>query len=303
MAKSTAFPVKVFGKRPVFADVSKLSSLKGIEEVAEVRPIRVDVDVLLPDAAANRPMVEVVLHKAFQNVVTHTNNLINNQLEQSLQIVLDKHREDQDDANANAYSEATAALDKANKYIKDLMDDFRVELRKAVAKALTADGEKVSAKELMTIGKSSFKEMAIILGAFKTEVSYEAVQDITKDLKTGKGKWMYCALLKTGTEGVLAVDRKKQVKKAEWSKLKKQLPGSVAVIEGVLKPTGNAIEFRFHDPKPDPVSNVLLRSAVTASAEGFKVSQCTCGKPLQAMPSAAELKKLDSAKPETEKGK
>lgn len=295
MAKNS-IPVRgSFGKSPVFLDAQTLSpDLKSITEIVNIRPIKVNVDLILPSGVEAADGIVDLLQKPIWAVLKRYRTLIDRQAEQALKIVLEKHAEDKAGSNKNAYSDASSALDKANKYISELMEDFRSDLRKAAAKELSTGGKKVSAKELMTIGNASFKEMKIAKGAFAGEVDYSAAEDITKVLKSSTGKWIYCVLLKAGNEGLVTVDKKKPVKKVDWSQMKKELSGSVKVFEGILKPTGTTVTFRFLASQKKTLKDHFLKDAVANSAEGFAPSKCECGEPLPEIPSYAELKKLPS---------
>jgi hypothetical protein len=294
MSKNSV-PVRSVGKSPVFLDAQSIPpDLKGITEIVNIRPIKVNVDIILPSGIEADDGIVDLLQKPIWAVLKRYRSLIDKQAQQALQIVLEKHADDKAGSNKNAYSEASSALDKANKYISELMEDFRVDLRKAAAKELSASVKKVSAKELMTIGSASFKEMKIVKGAFAGEVNYSAAEDITKILKSSTGKWVYCVLLKAGNDGLVAVDKKKPVKKVDWSQMKKELSGSIKVFEGILKPTGTTVTFRFLASQNEALKDHFLKDAVANSAKDFAPSKCECGEPLPKMLSYAELKKLPS---------
>jgi hypothetical protein len=296
---TTSVPVLVNKSKPVLVDVSKLTPPVDVDGIVDVCPAKVDLDLVLPSGFELDTAKEQALQGVFQDVVKRNKRLIDRQLKQALEIVLAKHQEDQANANKNAYSEAKSALDKANGYIKEVVEDFRVDLRKAAAKELSDKGKTLSAKQFMTIGRSAFKEMTIVRGAFQGEVNFDAVEDISKVLSQTKGSWIYCAIVVgTGNNALIAVDKTKEITKQEIGKMKDKLSSGKS-FPGVLRVDGQTtVTLRCFKRRPTEKD---VKLAIKTCAKQYPSCTPTFGDDLPQMPSRTELKDLMVSAPKQEK--
>lgn len=268
MAESSVLPVRLKN----WLDTSSMTFSDGvsaseIKNVVEVHKMKIEVDVIMPDGV--KPMlVEVKIQRFLRDY----KGLIDKQVQEALSRVIVYHRADQSD-DEKAYGQAKSVLDKANKYVEDAMDDFRVELRKAVAKAI---GGNVKAKDLQTIGRTSFKEMSIIRGAFKYEVNFDAtgLTDLSAALK--KKKWQHCAVVWKGEVARLTIDPKRKINEATVKELQEEMPegkGQGAKhATGMIKASSTTkVEFEFLSKLPKKPKEKALRNALKDQTGGIVV--------------------------------
>lgn len=204
--------------------------LQTIKAITDYRPVKVDVEVLLPaapeaDAKQKTKLFDAdeLQQKKFliqgkaavREVVARYESALGKQLADALRAVNEKYTQDQA-GQSGCFSAAESILSKISKLIETRFEDFRVDLREAIAKRL-----ELSAKSLMTVGRVSTKEISIVLGSFKSEI------DVSDDRVRGndlagcfkKKKWQHVGAAFGSSEGKVFVDPKKKFKKADLKKL------------------------------------------------------------------------------------
>jgi len=201
-----------------------------IKEITDYRPVKIDVEVLLPAPGGADQKVKddkfdmgelqqkrflVQGKAAVREVCAKYETALGKPLTDTLRLVFEKHNQDSA-GQSGCFAAAESALSKISKIIETRFEDFRVDLREAIAKRL-----ELNAKQLMTVGRVATKEISINTGAFKSEV------DVTDDKTKGndlagcfkKKKWQYCGAAFDSAEGKVFVDPKKKFKKADLKKL------------------------------------------------------------------------------------
>lgn len=195
--------------------------------------------------------------------------LVSGPLTKGLEKVVELH----EGGDSKGFSNASAALDKVNKYIKDSLDDLRPKMREAVAKKLG-----VSPKELLTIGTCKFKEMKIERGVFADEVELDDASpaDVSGALK--KKGWQYCGVAWSGESAVIGIDNKKAFKKSDLKQLGELLgEASPNLVGGRVKAESQSnVVFQFNEKDKRKAPNEgtierVLRKALNIQT-GIKMS-------------------------------
>lgn len=204
--------------------------IKTLKEITDYRPVKIDLEILLPPGQQESAMGPQTALKAgdvetkaktmqtkaaFKEVAARYTSLVSPQLTDALRLTLEKYRQDQQ-GQTGGFAAADAALKKASKFVEGKFEDFRVDLREAIGKRLG-----ISAKAIMTVGRVATKEIQIQTGAFKSEV--EPAADKVKGNELGaafkKKKWQHCGAAFGPAEGKVLVDPKKKFKKADLKSL------------------------------------------------------------------------------------
>lgn len=201
--------------------------IKLLKEITNYRPVKIDLEVLLPPASKDKDSGPLKLSEietkaatmqtkaAVREVSLRYHNIVLPQMAQALKATLDKYDDDQK-GQPGGYAAAEAVLKKASKFVETKFEDFRVDLREAIGKKLG-----IAAKAIMTVGRVATKEVSIVTGAFNSEV--EPTDDKTKgnDLSGcfKKKKWQHVGAAFDSAEGKVFVDPKKKFKKADLKKL------------------------------------------------------------------------------------
>ncbi|MCE9607514.1 MAG: hypothetical protein K8U03_21715 [Planctomycetia bacterium] len=210
-----------------------------VKTITDARPVKIDLEVFLPGpsepkkpgkssgdpknpdrVAISEAEVEAKAalmqgKAAVREVCNRYDTFLGKPLAQALRLVIAKYNEDQA-GQAGGYAAAEAALSKVNKFIEGKCEDFRVDLRESIAKRLG-----IHAKQLMTVGRVSVKEISILSGSFNSEVDFSDDKTKGNDLAGcfKKKKWQYCGAAFDSAEGKVFVDAKKKFKKADLKKL------------------------------------------------------------------------------------
>jgi hypothetical protein len=193
--------------------------VKVLQSIVELRPVKVELQLLLPAGSGKVKTAAGVI-----DTLNEYRKLIAKGAGPVFEQILKSYEEDKQ-GKTGCYEAADHALSGLNKYLEKLMEDFRVDLRKAVAKKLD-----ISAKELMTIGRVSARESRLKKGVFTSETAVKAKKeeatggsDLQAAFRTSKD-WQYLGVAFNGKQGRIAVDKRKKFDKTRLADLKELFP-------------------------------------------------------------------------------
>ncbi len=173
-----------------------------------VPELKVELDVILPEEAdANEAK------RAGERFLPKFQEELGKHLAPAARELIRLYEADAD-GDKKAYKQAEGVLDKLNKNLEKLMEEFRIELRKAIAKAL----DNVKGKDLQTMGRSKFKELYFERGAFKNEISYDGDTDQLEAALKKKG-WQHLGVVYLSEDGLLVITGKKKPRDSDFKKL------------------------------------------------------------------------------------
>jgi hypothetical protein len=189
---------------------------KVVEDIVKMRPYSVDLELIAPSGTEMRQVAIAVA-----SVVERFGKLIGKQAAISFKAIAEGYREDQA-GKKDGYSKAESALDKLNKYVENVMEEFRTELRETAAKNT---GKK--AKQFMTVGRVQVKKFTFVLGAFQGETAVDKKETPDSD-ELGAAlkykKWQHVGLASTRELAKIVVNRKKELKKNELREMSNLFP-------------------------------------------------------------------------------
>ncbi len=244
-------------------DTPEISKLK-VDELVLPSPIRISLEVILPQGKEppNFNFKKDADVKKFRG-------LLESRCVDAFKLVVEARKKDQD-GDDDGFKEAESALKKLNAFVKKATSDFRVLLRRAVAKAM---GDGTKADDLMTIGSMSFKEFEFVPGIFEGEESFDSpLLDISKAVK--RKKWQPCAVawLATGPCFV-SIRAKKEYKASELKELRDLIPGgSKKSVIGLVRAKSELYLF-FKFPEGDRPRAKILKNGLESQLKkkGMKI--------------------------------
>ncbi len=251
-------------------DVTKLKFVDGAnaetcEKLVKGPSMKVELDVILP-AAADKKAAEAAAEKFLDDYEA----MLHKHLSEGLSSICKLYQENQKNENDEAFGTAEGILDKLNKHLERITDEFRVELRKAIAKKI-----KVDAKDLMTMGRSKFKEMRLLFGNFNNEVSFQPDGEVRSALKSKD--WQNFAVAHINNTGAIHVSGTKKITPSLIKDLIKKAGKGAKVFEGMLRAKGLQnirVELLKSSGAPGAdLARKLISDALEAQAKAGKTTK------------------------------
>ncbi len=255
-------------------------SIAEIEEILEVNPIKVSLEVILPKGSSA---------KGFDYRKNADIKKFRTSLESKVaQALAEIAGEDQPE-------EGKKALDDINSYLEKAQKSFRVVLRTAVAKVIGCKPD-----DLMTAGSIHFEKIEFKLGVGESTEKQFPLLDLSKAFKRLKKDQQFGVAWKK-RQMVVSVRLRKPFKEAELKELRSAMKGNASRTNNLLAGEFFAsaktnIEINFEEGVKPPPARLLRKAFMQQTKKQVNIKLGTILKL-----KGAEAKKEDASK--SQKGK